>query len=104
LIHSEHCFEAIGAEPGVGTDATVIVNRNALANVTDTPILAVVSDPLIGEAVGAMRSVAERLVLGTATAAKGYPSNSGARLTIGAAQVRHCGWRHVVEEVVRTVW
>lgn len=103
LVHPEHRSKTIGAEARVGTNATVVVNSDALANVTDTVILGIVSDPLIGEPVGSVRSVAERLVLGTTTAAEGYSSNSGTRLTIGAAQVGYRSWCHVGEQVVWTV-
>ena len=104
LVHPKHRFKTIGAEPRVATDSTVVVNGDTLANVTDTPVLGVVCGPLVGEPVGSVGSVAERLAVGTATAAEGYPSNSGTRLPIRPAQVGHRAWRHVVEEVVRTVW
>src|SRR5262249_51146801 len=97
------CFETIGAEPRVGTDAAIVVDGDPLAGVTGTLIPAVVSGAPIGEAIGSMCTVAERLAAGTATAAEGYPSNRGTRLALGTAQVGHRGWRGIVEEVVRAV-
>jgi hypothetical protein len=71
----------------VGTNAAVVVNSDALANVIDALIVGVVSDPLIGESVDSMRPVAEGLVFRTATAAEGNSSNGCTRLAIGTTQV-----------------
>src|SRR5262249_49365942 len=98
MVHPEHCFETIGAEPRVGTDAAIVVDGDPLAGVTGTLIPAVVSGAPIGEAIGSMCTVAERLAAGTATAAEGYPSNRGTRLAIGTAQGGHRGWRRILEE------
>src|SRR5947208_10011032 len=101
--HPEDRLQAVGAEAGVGADAAIVVDGDALAGVALPAVRRRVPAPLILEPDQAVRAVAERLVPGAAAAAQRHAPHRGARLAVGAAQVRHRRRGHVIEKVIRPV-
>src|SRR5204863_8914646 len=88
---------------GVRADRAVIEDGDALAAKGVATILVLVGELAIGKAVGAVRAVAERLVLRAAAAAERDAAHSGACGAKGAHEVRHGRSLHGIQQVVRPV-
>src|SRR5258708_24971144 len=101
--HPEDRLQAVGAEAGVGADAAVVVDRDALAGVALAAIWSRVRAPLVLEPDQAVRPVAERLVPRAPAAAQRDAPHRGARLAVGTAQVWHRRRGHVIEKLIRPV-
>src|ERR1051326_8184927 len=78
LLHAEDRLQVVGARAGVGADAAVVVDDDALAAIALALVRLAVADARAAEAVGGMRSVAERLVLRAAAAAQRHRAHVGA--------------------------
>ena len=65
----EYRAQIVRAVAGMGTNPTVVVDRNLLTNIILTFVKCPVRRFIIGEAVFSMCAITERFVIGTATAA-----------------------------------